>query len=298
VNSSIGVYATSTLNAKGLATAGGALTGDVTTSGAAATIGANVVTNAKLATATANTVKGNFNNTSATVSDNSMPSCTDTGGNHLNYTSGTGLSCGTSSSGGAGTPIEFTGVAGGTSTAYTVPSLTPSTGFANTAGFRVTASFTTVNGANPTLSAGGLAAKPIVTQTGTGQSPIGLNVITNPSTHGFVLDASASNWIMDAPQTPAVSPVPIVGSCGTITAAQFASGQLFDINVGSLTCTLPAANTISPGGSILIKTEGATVTLTPQAADAIITTSGTPTVNVSVTLPADSLTLVNTSGTT
>jgi hypothetical protein len=176
--------------------------------------------------------------------------------------------------------------------------LTPSSGFANTAGFRVTASFTTANGANPTLSAGGLAAKPIVTQTGTGQSPIGLSVITNPSTHGFVLDASASNWIMDAPQTPAVPPVPIVGSCGTITAAMFASGQQFDINVASQTCTLPAANTISPGGSILIKTEGVTVTLAPQAADAIVTDPLTPTVNVPVTLPADSLTLVNTSGTT
>jgi hypothetical protein len=78
----------------------------------------------------------------------------------------------------------------------------------------------------------------------------------------------------------------------------FASAQQFDINVASQTCTLPAANTISPGGSILIKTEGVTVTLTPQAADAIVTNSTTPTVNVSVTLPADSLTVVNTSGTT
>jgi hypothetical protein len=137
-----------------------------------------------------------------------------------------------------------------------------------------------------------------VTQTGTGQSPIGLSVITNPSTHSFILDASASNWIMDAPQTPAVTPVPIVGSCGTITAAQFGVGQLFDINVAAQTCTLPAANTVSPGGSILVKTEGVTVTLTPQAADAIVTTSTTPTVNVSVTLPADSLTLVNSSGVT
>jgi hypothetical protein len=233
-----------------------------------------------LTLATVNSNVGSFTNANITVNGKGL------------------ITAAANGSGGGGTPIDFTGVAGGTSTAYTVPTLTPSTGFANTAGFRVTASFTTANGANPTLSAGGLAAKPIVTQTGTGQSPIGLSVITNPSTHGFVLDASASNWIMDAPQTPEVTPVPIVGSCGSITAAMFASSQQFDINVASQTCTLPAANTISPGGSILIKTEGVTVTLTPQAADAIVINSLTPTVNVSVTLPSDSLTVVNTSGTT
>jgi hypothetical protein len=51
-------------------------------------------TNAQLATQTANTVLGAL--TATTPSGLALPSCTDTSGNHLNYTSGTGFSCGTS----------------------------------------------------------------------------------------------------------------------------------------------------------------------------------------------------------
>jgi hypothetical protein len=135
-------------------------------------------------------------------------------------------------------------------------------------------------------------AKPIVAQTGTGQSPIGLSVITNPSTNCFILDASASNYIMDAPQTPEVSPAPATAG-GTVTAAQFCSGQQYDINTTSQTLTLPLATTISPGCAIPIKTSlGVTATLTPQSADGI--NGGT--INTSITLPADSIALVNTTG--
>lgn len=57
----------------------------------------NNVTNAKLATVGANTMKGNWTGSTADVSDNTMPSCPDTGGNHLNYVNGTGITCGTGS---------------------------------------------------------------------------------------------------------------------------------------------------------------------------------------------------------
>lgn len=46
--------------------------------------------------AAANTVIGNFTASTATATAFPMPSCTDTVGQHLNYTSGTGVSCGTS----------------------------------------------------------------------------------------------------------------------------------------------------------------------------------------------------------
>lgn len=49
----------------------------------------------------ADTVVANVTAGSAAPTAASLPSCTDSGGNHLNYTSGTGFSCGTSSGGGS-----------------------------------------------------------------------------------------------------------------------------------------------------------------------------------------------------
>ncbi len=182
VNSNVGTFASETVNGKGLVTAAGNLTGDVTTSGAATTLAtvnsnvgsftnANITVNGKglitaassgsggsgtvtsvaltaptwltvggspittsgtlaltgtsksanlflaspngssgamtpraivladLPTLSANTVLGAL--TATTPSGLALPSCIDTAGNHLNYTTGTGFSCGTTSSSGS-----------------------------------------------------------------------------------------------------------------------------------------------------------------------------------------------------
>lgn len=57
--------------------------------------GANTVPLGVLAQSGANTMLGNWTGSTANVSANAMPSCPDTGGNHLNYVSGTGITCGT-----------------------------------------------------------------------------------------------------------------------------------------------------------------------------------------------------------
>lgn len=71
-----------------------ALTGDVTSSAGsvATTIANNAVTNAKMATATQNTVKGAA--TSTAIADLAMPSCS-AAGNALQWTTNTGFGCGT-----------------------------------------------------------------------------------------------------------------------------------------------------------------------------------------------------------
>lgn len=58
--------------------------------------GANTIPLSILAQSGANTMLGNWTGSTANVSANAMPSCSDTTGNHLNYVSGTGITCGTS----------------------------------------------------------------------------------------------------------------------------------------------------------------------------------------------------------
>ena len=81
----------------------GALTGDVTSAGGSytTTIANNAVTLAKFATQAANTVVANVTASTAVPTAASLPSCVDSGGNHLNYTNGTGFSCGTTGTGGS-----------------------------------------------------------------------------------------------------------------------------------------------------------------------------------------------------
>jgi hypothetical protein len=64
----------------------------------------------KLAQSAANTMLGNWTSSTANVTANSMPSCADSSGNHLNYVSGTGITCGTSISISAANPSASVGL--------------------------------------------------------------------------------------------------------------------------------------------------------------------------------------------
>ena len=57
--------------------------------------GNNTVPLSILQQSAANTMLGNWTGSTANVVANAMPSCADTGGNHLNYVAGTGITCGT-----------------------------------------------------------------------------------------------------------------------------------------------------------------------------------------------------------
>lgn len=102
----VGKATTDTLTNKTLSSP--ALSGTVT--------GNNTIPLTILAQSGANTMLGNWTGSTANVLANSMPSCSDTAGNHLNYVSGTGVTCGTSDShGGTVTSIATTSpITGGT----------------------------------------------------------------------------------------------------------------------------------------------------------------------------------------
>jgi len=102
VTNGSGVPSESTTLPSGLTIPSPALSGTVS--------GANTIPLSILAQSGANTMLGNWTGSTANVAANSMPSCPDTGGNHLNYVSGTGVTCGTTSIGTPASPstsIQF-----------------------------------------------------------------------------------------------------------------------------------------------------------------------------------------------
>lgn len=73
-----------------------AVSGDITIGSTGVTaIGAHKVTLAMRTQMAANTTAGNWTASTADQANNAMPSCPDTGSNHLNYVNGTGITCGT-----------------------------------------------------------------------------------------------------------------------------------------------------------------------------------------------------------
>lgn len=148
--------------------------------------GANTIPLTILAQSAANTMNGNWTGSTANVTANAMPSCSDTTGNHLNYVSGTGITCGTSTGpAAAGTLTGATLAAGVTGSSLTsvgalasgslaagfttVPVSVGGTGDTGTA-WPTTTPTVTCQGGTPT------AVTASVTQKTLGKSVLGLSV--------------------------------------------------------------------------------------------------------------------------
>lgn len=87
---------------------------------------------AGLVTASANTMLGNWTGSTGSISANAMPSCADTGSNHLNYVAGTGIICGTAATAAAagtltGTTLASNVVSSSLTSLGTIGSLTATT---------------------------------------------------------------------------------------------------------------------------------------------------------------------------
>lgn len=179
---------------------------------------AGQATNSQLATQTANTVLGAL--TATTPSGLALPSCTDSAGNHLNYTSGTGFSCGTTSSkNGTVTSVTFTGdgtVLSSTPSSVVTTSGTVTAALANAGAGTVLGNITS-SAAAPTYT-----SVPVLGKSGTTQGSITLDgltsgalIITTQSTAGIPTWTAGTS--SGTPAVTASSPLVITSATGNIT---------------------------------------------------------------------------------
>ncbi len=139
--------------------------------------GANTVPLSILAQSGANTVLGNWTGSTANVSANSMPSCPDTTGSHLNYVSGTGITCGTST--GAAAAGTLTGATLASNVlASSLTSVGTLTGGATGAGFTIALTTSTVTGTLPASAFPALTGD-VTTAGGALATTIANNAVTN-----------------------------------------------------------------------------------------------------------------------
>lgn len=158
--------------------------------------GANTIPLGVIAQSAANTMLGNWTGSTANVAANAMPSCADTGTNHLNYVSGTGITCGTSGGGGSGTVTSIattSPITGGTIT---------TTGTIACATCTTNASALTSNAV--VLGGGSQATKVAAGIITDGTSKVTLGV-AGASVGGVVFNNATSGTITIAPVTGALS---------------------------------------------------------------------------------------------
>jgi hypothetical protein len=178
----------------------------------------------------------------------------------------------------AGGPTTYTATAAG----YTAASST-----------LVCVAFTTTNVANPTLNIQGAGAKPIkILSSAALLSPAGGEIPTGGAT---CLDYDGTNYVMVTYPAPG----PPITATDTVTAQKWSSGQVYNILTASQTITLPAAGaTLPTGGSITISTGDVTAQLCAVGSDVINNAQiGGGSAGGCIIIPADTVTLVSTSGT-
>lgn len=192
-------------------------------------------------------------------------------------------------SSGGGTPVTFVGNTAGSANTYTLASPTPS-GFTLTDQYVVCGSISASNTGASTLAVAGTTATAIKKQTPAGFAVLNGGELVLGNQYCLQYNAAGTAYVILNNLGGGVSQA---ATSTTVTSGQWANWQVFDIQAASQTLTLPVVTTLPTNGGILIKTRGNSVTLTPNAADGI--NGGT--VGASVTVPANYMTAVTTSGT-
>ena len=229
--------------------------------------------NANLATQTANTLLGAL--TATTPSGIAVPSCTDSAGNHLNWTSGTGFSCGTTSSGGTSTTLNQ--ITSGTSntlssitTAFTTEVwLSASTGAKteNVPGCvsGINKDYLIENDGQNTAGTYPITVTPASGTIGP-NATANYSIASNGNAVVFQCDSASTTWRVVASSVPGSSVRS--NSTTSLTIGANDNGNLISQNnAGAVAATIAAANTTGfpeGGYQVIIQNIGAgAITITP-----------------------------------
>ena len=185
------------------------------------------------------------------------------------------------------TPTVYVGTVAGTNSYTSTPTQTYS---ANTPYNVFCGQFTNANTSAATLNLNSTGAITIAKQiNGALLSVTGGEIQGGATTQCFQLNGAGTAWTMQAAPTGGVTPDP---SAHTVSVVEWAYGQIFTFSTAGKTLTLPPATTLSANGLIAISTVGQSVSLAPQSTDGI--NGGA--VNTPLVIPANSLSIVTTSG--
>lgn len=244
------------------------------------------VTYAKLQNETGLTLLGNPTGAPASPAEITLGTNLSFAGTVLNATAG------------SATAVESIGAFGGIANAYTMASPAPAVS-ANTAHYRACGTFPATiptNTGASTLAVGTAAALPIRKNTIAGLVALTSGDITaQVQSTCFELDGTASFWVMQ------VVPLSTTKTDfnGSVTTPDWTTGTNYRYVTAGQTLTLPSASGLSPNGYILITTGDVTVQLSATGTDVINSGQvGAGSAGGAITIPADTTTVVQTSGVT
>lgn len=188
-----------------------------------------------------------------------------------------------------GQSVIFTGSFSGSANTYAIPSPAPAS-FTLTDQYIVQAKVNVTNTGASTLNVAATGAVAIDKQTIGGLVALSGGELLASNQYDFVYQSACTCFVMT---TVLASTVDYAATSATVTAAQWANGELFTVTASGQTLTLPSSTTLSPNGGIIITTTNNSVTLAPNGGDGI--NGGT--VGSSVTIPANTTTIVTTNST-
>jgi hypothetical protein len=205
--------------------------------------------------------------------------------------------------GGGSTSVVFTGITAGTANAQTIASPSPSgyklsdqyevrfkvgAGLANTA-------------VAPTLAVNSTAAEPMDVQSGGALASLPIGYLQPALQYSATYQAACTCYVVTTTPSSGITQATTstAGTGASPTAAQFAFGQLINLNAASLVSTIPVSTTLSPGGGVIISAINAG-TLTATSPDTITYNPGTGPVTTSaggsIALAGGALAFVYTDG--